>query len=122
MSDSAPRSLHVLVADDEPMIVRALQRVLEKRGHRVEAAESADDGISKFESGEFDAVMVDRNMPGNGLSLLRRVFEREFGGFAVLMTGGLDDGELDGIAGEVFRLQKPFRFSEVVTLLEDGCA
>ena len=124
MSADSPTStpLRILVADDEPMIVRALQRVLEKRGHGVEAVGSAEKGIAALEERDFDALLVDQNMPGSGLALLRAALEGGFGGYAVLMTGGLDAGELDALPGEVVRLQKPFRFAEIVALVEEGCS
>ena len=125
MSDSAPqfRPLRILVADDEPMIVRALERVLEKRGHTVLVAETADGACLLLESEKVDAVLVDQNMPGSGLAILQCLFDQPdgFEGLAILMTGGMDDGELDEISGEVQRLQKPFRFGEVVPLIEQGC-
>ncbi len=111
-------SLRILVADDEPMISRALARVLEKRGHRVETAADADEGLSCFRDGAFDVVVVDQNMPGNGLTLLRTILESGFAGYAALMTGGADDGEIGGLPGEVVRLQKPFRFNSVADQIE----
>lgn len=116
------RSLRVLVADDEPMIARALQRMFEKRGHEVETAGSADEGRPLMSAGAFDAILVDRNMPGDGLTLLRHALEGGFDGFAVLMTGGLDEGEVRDLPGTVHRLQKPFRFGEVVDLVESSCS
>ena len=52
--------LRVLVADDEPMIVRILERILTRRGHEVHAVANAYDAVELLESGPFDAVLVVR--------------------------------------------------------------
>lgn len=107
----------VLVADDEPMIRKALQRVLEKRGHRVACAGDAATAVALIDEEPFDAVLADARMPGDGLSILRHLDEIGFEGTRVLMTGGLASEALDKDSG-VHVLQKPFRFKAVIPLVE----
>lgn len=106
------------------MILRAVSRLFEKRGHTVHEAASAGQARALLEEYRFDAVLVDQNMPGNGLTVLEKLFGNGsgFDGLAILMTGGMDEGEAEALPGEVTRLQKPFRFSEVVPLVEDHFA
>ena len=112
-----PRPLRVLVADDESMIVRALQRLLERHGHVVHAAPDAYGALELLQDGAFDAVLVDQRMPGGGESVLARLDQMKFSGVAVLMTGGLAADPLD-VSIDVHRLQKPFPFASVIPIVE----
>ena len=113
------RRLSVLVADDEPMIVRAIQRVLERRGHEVHTAPDAHAALALLEGRDFDAVLVDDRMPGGGRSVLGRLQDTNYTGTAVLMTGGAIGGA-DDVADAVHWLQKPFPFPSVISLVENG--
>jgi DNA-binding response OmpR family regulator len=118
---TAARRLSVLVADDEPMIVRAIKRVLERRGHEVHTAPDAYGALDLLDGRSFDAVLVDDRMPGGGRAVLGRLRASHYTGTAVLMTGGaLGEGEDVGEA--VHWLQKPFPFPTVVALVESGQA
>ncbi len=60
--DTVPRS-HVLVIDDDPLVVRSLTRLLQGH-HEVEALTDAREGLSRIESGErFDVILCDVMMP-----------------------------------------------------------
>jgi len=60
---SHPRSLHVLVVDDNPGIRDAMIAALAGDGHIVQTAEDGQDGIERFRAGAFDIVITDRGMP-----------------------------------------------------------
>jgi CheY-like chemotaxis protein len=109
------------VADDEPIIVRALERLLTRAGHVVHGAADADQALALLEQHRFDAALVDHHMPGGGARVLEAITRQEgFEGPAVLMTGDdVDDPSLPRGRG-VVRLQKPFRYPDVVELLERG--
>jgi len=63
----APRPLHILVVDDDPLILRSLTVALEADGHSIATANGGQDGIDIFrlaENGErFDVVITDLGMP-----------------------------------------------------------
>ena len=113
------RPLSVLLADDEPMIVRLLQRLLEGRGHTVRTASSAHQALSMLKAHQFDAALVDVRMPGGGLTVLEHLqADPSFSGMVVLMTGALaTDPDLQ-LGPGVMRLQKPFNNRELIELLE----
>lgn len=64
---AAPSPLHVLVVDDDPLILGVLKATLEADGHLVVTAKGGQEGIDFFrlaEDGErFDVVMTDLGMP-----------------------------------------------------------
>ncbi|MCB9686133.1 MAG: response regulator [Alphaproteobacteria bacterium] len=106
----APTRGRVLLVDDEPALLRSLQRVLARR-HDVQTAGSADEALRIIEEGaRFDLVLCDVQMPRmSGLDLLARLTERhpDVARRVTLITGGLlSTGDL-GPDGPGL-LKKPF--------------
>ena len=117
--DSNP--LRVLIADDEPLIRKALQRLFERRGHSTHTVPDAPSALEALGTDSYDAVLVDLRMPGNGLTVIDHL-ERDagFGGVVVLMTGDLSAEAMEQVGPHVKRLEKPFRFPDVIPLVENG--
>jgi CheY-like chemotaxis protein len=116
-----PAPLRILVADDEPLILSALKRILERRGHLVHTAADAATALELLGDHAFDAALVDARMPGDGLTVLAHLEDdASFDGVVVLMTGGLVTDPSVKVGPGVRRLQKPFSFPDVVPLLEGG--
>jgi signal transduction histidine kinase/CheY-like chemotaxis protein len=65
---SAARSLAILVAEDEPLVARAVAGLLKFDGHRVTLVATAEEAVEKLsaEGSEFDVVLSDYRMPGMG--------------------------------------------------------
>jgi PAS domain S-box-containing protein len=60
---AARRRGHVLVVDDEPLITKAVRRML-GREHEVDALNSADEALGRIRSGQrFDVILCDLMMP-----------------------------------------------------------
>jgi DNA-binding response OmpR family regulator len=57
---------HILVIDDEKMILDVIHTALSRAGFKVEIALDGREGIKKFDSGQFDLVITDMVMPGIG--------------------------------------------------------
>lgn len=61
----------VLVVDDDGMIRRLVERVLQREGFEVETARDGVEAIAKLEVGEFDGLVLDLMMPSiSGFKLL----------------------------------------------------
>ncbi len=69
------RKARVLVVDDEPMILRALGRVLQP--HEVVTRSSVDEALPDVTSGKFDIVLCDLMMPGRTGMELYDIVQRE---------------------------------------------
>ncbi|MEO6690173.1 MAG: ATP-binding protein [Dokdonella sp.] len=68
------KTLHLLVADDQPANITVLCRLLEKAGHRVTAVRNGENVLNAIENERFDAVIIDLHMPGiSGLDVLKQV-------------------------------------------------
>jgi CheY-like chemotaxis protein len=71
---SKPTSRRVLIVDDEPDIRELFAEVLSKDGWRVDTAASGEEGLERFQSGEYDLITLDCAMPGmSGLDLHQRL-------------------------------------------------
>lgn len=63
---------HILIIDDSPTDVKVLSGVLEKAGHKVSTAATAEAGIASAKSERPDLVLMDVIMPGmNGFQATR---------------------------------------------------
>jgi two-component system, OmpR family, KDP operon response regulator KdpE len=105
----------VLVVDDEPQMVTALTRSLEREGHQMAVSRTGADAVSLTASGSPDLVVLDLNLPDiDGLEVLRRV--RSWSRVPVLVLSG-DSEEARKVAaldeGADDYLQKPFGVDEL---------
>lgn len=65
---------HILVADDHVFLLKALSILLSKEGYTFELAENGQQAIDLFESGKFDAVVTDLDMPiKNGFEVIKHI-------------------------------------------------
>ena len=109
--------MHILAIEDEPAILRMLERGLVAAGHQVIAASTGEDGITMAQDESVDVVLLDISLPDlSGHEVLSRIRARR-SGLPVLMLTARDDVDnkvraLD--AGADDYLTKPFAFEELV--------
>lgn len=76
--DAPGTALDLLVAEDNPINLKVLITMLEKRGHRVSAAGSGREVLEIFADRSFDLILMDVQMPeGNGFTTTARIRELE---------------------------------------------
>lgn len=101
----------VLLVDDEPRILSALQRSLRREAYDVVQASDARGALEILEQQPIDLVLSDHKMPGlSGVQLLKMVAERWPATTRILMSGWsgeIPDAELDA-AGLHALLPKPW--------------
>jgi FixJ family two-component response regulator len=77
----------VYLVDDEPCLLRALQRLLQAEGHAVQAFDSAEDFLRAHEPSRPGCLVTDLCLPGlDGLSLQRTLCALGSTRAVVLMT------------------------------------
>ena len=109
--------MHILVIEDEPGIVRMLERGLGAHGHTVLCADNGEDGALLASSEPVDLVLLDIALPGlDGHQTLARIRTRR-PALPVLMLTARDDlankvSALD--AGADDYLTKPFALEELI--------
>jgi DNA-binding NtrC family response regulator len=78
----------VLVVDDDATALYGLRTALESLGYDVVCAQTAAEGIRLGQTGEFDVVLTDWQMPGaDGLDLIKALHPAQPGLPIILVTG-----------------------------------
>ena len=109
----------VLIADDEPSIVTALEFLLERAGYESRVARNGDEALKAIEADPPDLVLLDVMMPAvSGYEVCKRIRERaEWAGIKVVMLSakGRDAEVAKGIAmGADLYVTKPFSTRELM--------
>ena len=61
----------ILIVDDDTRVARMLSSFIEDLSHDVTCVYTCKDGLLEADSGSFDAVLLDTDLPdGNGLDLI----------------------------------------------------
>jgi DNA-binding response OmpR family regulator len=80
--------IKVLYIEDDPGAARLIQKKLERAGFRIDLARDGGEGIAKFESENYDVVVLDYSMPGyNGLEVLQIISSRRPLPPTIMITG-----------------------------------
>ncbi len=117
------RSLKVLLVDDDDLVQRSVQALLEVMGHNaVTAVLCGEDALAMLEAGlEPDLVILDMNMPGlGGIGTLPRLRALSPAVPVLLSTGRADQTALTLASAHpgVTLLSKPFGLRELQSHLE----
>jgi signal transduction histidine kinase/FixJ family two-component response regulator len=87
-----PESIRVLYMEDDAGLARLLQRKLEHAGYQVDVAPDGETGLSMYESGDYDIVAVDQNMPiHSGLEVISIMSTRGALPPTIMVTGTGDE-------------------------------
>jgi len=103
----------ILIADDEPSIVAAVEFLLKRGGYEVRVARSGDEALELIEASPPDLVLLDVMMPGrSGYEVCKRLRERpEWKGLKIIMLSakGRDAEVSRGLSlGADVYITKPF--------------
>ncbi len=109
----------ILIADDEPNIVTALEFLLQRNGYEVHVARNGEDALKLVEAQQPDLVLLDVMMPvRSGYEVCQRMRERaEWRHIKVIMltAKGRDVEMSKGLAiGADLYITKPFSTQELV--------
>jgi PAS domain S-box-containing protein len=127
----ASMSGHLLIVDDEPMILDLLLEVLSSAGHRVDTAADGHEALRKIKARGYDLVLSDVRMPEmNGMDLYREAtaVRPELKGRFVFVTGDLIDREVTEfvVGSDVRMIGKPLDIAAlrdlVAASVEEGRA
>lgn len=108
--------MRVLVVEDEPKLLRLLERGFETQGYTVDTASNGTDAIWLATEWDYDAVILDIQIPGpDGIQVARELRER--GRWAPILFLTVRDDIADRVegldAGGDDYLTKPFAFDEL---------
>jgi two-component system, OmpR family, response regulator len=113
--------VRVLVIEDDKDVASFLRKGLAQAGYNVDHAENGKDGLFLATTEPYDALIVDRMLPGvDGLTIIRtlRASEKSTPVLILSALGEVDDRVKGLKAGGDDYLVKPFAFSELQARLE----
>ena len=123
MSRSEP--VRVLIMDDDVGQARLAQRVLERAGYAVGVAGDGDIGLSLYETGDYDVLMVDHQMPRQGgLDVLRILATRGVFPPTIMVTGhGTIQSAVEAMQQGAFNyLLKPLDLKQLRAVVDNARA
>jgi DNA-binding response OmpR family regulator len=109
--------MRVLVAEDERRVADAIGRGLRREGLGVDLAHDGLSALLKARAGDYDVLVLDRNLPElHGDEVCRAVAEEQPGTRILMLTAlGETEDLVEGLAlGADDYLRKPFAFAELV--------
>jgi signal transduction histidine kinase/CheY-like chemotaxis protein/HPt (histidine-containing phosphotransfer) domain-containing protein len=122
-ASGAREPARVLVVEDNPVNQRLAVRVLERLGYRTETADHGRDALAALERRQFDAILMDCQMPVmDGYEATARIRERGSGSrhtpIIAVTAGAMDqDRERCLRAGMDEYVAKPFGPDEIAAVL-----
>lgn len=112
----------ILVVEDDPSAAEFVVKGLRQDGYTVEAVATGPDALHMATSEHFDAIILDRNLPGlDGLSVLRALRGAQKDTPIIILSAlAHADERVKGLkAGADDYLGKPFSFSELQIRLDN---
>lgn len=104
-------TINIVIVDDEPIALKRLRRILEKKGYHVSTFSNPQRALKHLDSAPCDLLVSDIHMPGmNGLELMSSACGRHPGLECILITGYASiDGAVEATKeGAFYYLAKPF--------------
>lgn len=108
--------MKILLIEDEPLLLRAMQHYLQTEGNVITAAPTLRQALEKANDYDYDCVIVDIGLPdGNGLELIKQLKKQhaQAGIIIVSAKDSLDDKLLGLDLGADDYLTKPFHLPEL---------
>lgn len=110
--------MRILVVEDEHKIARALKRALEQEKYAVDVAYDGDEGYAMATTEPYDAMIIDRMLPGDydGIGIVKAIREAGIHTPVLLLTalGGINDRTTGLDSGADDYLVKPFALEELL--------
>ena len=116
---------HILLVDDEPLVVEALSNAIVKKGHTVVTAKDGNQGMERFVEGKFDLVITDIIMPDKeGIEMIMEMRRHAPHTRILAISGGGRTGSVEFLQmakklGATATLRKPIRLAELYQTLEE---
>ena len=107
----------ILIAEDEPRIVRFLARGLQAEGYVTSQAGDGNLALEMARSGQFDLMLLDLGLPGQDGMQVLALLRRQRSQLPIIVLTARDNSDdvvagLDGGADDY--ISKPFRLAELL--------
>jgi two-component system response regulator QseB len=114
------RAMRLLLAEDDPVLGRALEMGLNQDGLLVDWMRNGSDAFARFTDGVYDALVVDVGLPGmDGFEMLHRIRQIDCHVAVLIVTArGAVEDRIRGLEfGADDYLTKPFELDELLARL-----
>jgi CheY-like chemotaxis protein len=115
----------ILIIDDEEIVIRYLQSLLQKEGYQIFIAPNGKEARRIYEESALDLVITDILMPEmDGIEVIRDLRKRNGAIKILAVSGGGQTGRLDFLSvarnlGADKILHKPFTNTELITAISE---
>jgi two-component system, OmpR family, response regulator len=113
--------MRILVIEDDASVLDYISRGLRESGFAVDQSADGKDGLYRASAEKYDALVVDRMLPGiDGLTIIRTLRGADNNTPALILSalGEVDDRVKGLKAGGDDYLVKPFAFAELLARIE----
>ena len=111
----------ILVADDDPGMLRLMTFMLNQAGHLVETCEDGAEALAKLAEASYSLLIIDQAMPKMvGSKVIETLRERGEGIPIILASGSLTREIIEPLEHleRVAFLEKPFSSKELISLIQ----
>src|SRR5215218_6953788 len=121
LQPNTPHKPRILILDEDRIILQSLSQFLSREGYEVKGVDNSADAISRLESGQFELLIADINIPGVKPSEFLRDVRRRFPHTVVIVITGY--GSIEGAVeatkmGAFDYLTKPIVDDEIRVVVE----
>jgi two-component system OmpR family response regulator len=112
--------MEILIVEDDGAISEWLRKKFTQEGHACHVVDSGERALEEIGSRSFDAVILDRMLPGiDGIDVLRQLQGKPHPPVLILSTIDLASERVIGLrAGAQDYMGKPFHFPELLVRIE----
>jgi len=120
-----PPQIQVLVADDEPLMLATLSRLLAGAGYQVHTARNGTEAVRSLETTPYDLVLLDLMMPGlTGHEVMDRIQEKKIDTLIIVVSG---DTSIESAISAIRRgaydfVRKPYEPDEMLKRVHNALA
>lgn len=121
MTNDTMEKLHLLWADDEIELLKPHILFLNQKGYEVTTAKSGDEALDILKEHDFDAILLDENMPGlSGLETLTRIKSMKTGLPVIMITKSEEEYIMEDAIGSKIAdyLIKPVNPNQILLSLK----
>lgn len=128
--EPASSAFAILLIDDNPAVVRAMEIAFRMAGHSLDGADTPEDAFSRLSRRRYDAILLDLNFSANqsdgaqGLACLARIMAEDPSACVVVITAhsGIRIAVAAMQAGARDFAMKPWRNAELIAKVEAAIA
>jgi two-component system, NtrC family, response regulator AtoC len=121
IQSNPPQKPRLLILDEDRIMLQSLSQFLRREGYEVKTTDRADDAVAQLESGQFEVLLADINLPGLQPAEFLRETKRKFPHVVIVVITGY--GSIEGAVeatkiGAFEYLTKPIVDDEIRVVVE----